>query len=149
MEKGKTVHKTIQINAPALVVWQAITNPELITQWFSADAEILFVTTWQPGSPLHLQGMWNNVPLDDKGTILAFEEGQILAYTWFSKFWRLPDEPEYYSTVQYRLEAAGDETTLFFTNSNLVTEAVYGHINYFWLLTLHRLKTFVENEIVR
>jgi len=43
---------------------------------------------------------------------------------------RLPDNPEDYSLVEFRLTPAGDQTILTLTQSNLVAEAAYEHARF-------------------
>src|SRR3954454_1747710 len=99
MTSGKIVNKTITINAPVSKVWEALTNPELVREWLSAERTTAVVSDWQVGSPLIFTGTWHRIKYADKGTILKLEREQALEYSYWSKFSKLPDSPENYSVI--------------------------------------------------
>ena len=59
---------SVMINAPVERVWEALTVPEQIKQWFfGVDTE----SDWKAGSALVHRGEWKGKPYVDKGKILG------------------------------------------------------------------------------
>ena len=64
------VTRSITIEAPADEVWNAITTPDVIKQWFfGVDTE----TDWTVGSPIVHTGEWQGRPYRDKGEIVRID----------------------------------------------------------------------------
>lgn len=111
-----TVTSTIAIDAPAVLVWDVLTDPEQ-TQKYMFGCEAL--SDWKPGSPLLWQGMWENREMVFvKGTIVAIDPTTLLAYTTFDPNSTLPDIPENYVTVTYRLIETNNQTRLTVTQGD-------------------------------
>ena len=95
---------SITIAAPIDEVWQAITTPELIKQWFfGVDTE----SDWKPGSHLIHRGEWQGKPYVDKGEILKIEPPALLVHTHWSEVSGVPDAPENYQEVTPGAEGRG------------------------------------------
>ena len=92
------------------------------------------------------KGTWHNRAYEDKGTIIAFEPERLFRYTFWSHLSQIPDVPENYSVVEFRLAPEGDRTELTLTQNNFVSDTIYRHSNYYWTLTLDRLKKTIENR---
>lgn len=138
------VSKTIEINAPRALVWDALINPGKLNLWM-ADGDFEIITDWKVGSEVHVKaGKYYTA----KGIILQFEPGKILEYTSWSQIMRLKDEPGNYSHITFRLSADGNATLLELTHNNLVAEASYEHSNFYWFTALEELKKLVENTPV-
>ena len=58
------------ISAPASRVWDALTNPEIIKQYFFGTQAI---SDWKEGSSLEFKGEWEGKKYLDKGIILKSE----------------------------------------------------------------------------
>lgn len=142
MTFGRIVSKSININASSSKVWEALTNPNLMKQWMM-DAEIEIKTNWEPGSPIIISGKMNG-HFEYKGTILQFEPEKILRYNSWTKISRLPDLPENYSVIEFRL-TEGNQTELTVIQSNLIAEAAYEHANFYWTSALNVLKHIAES----
>jgi len=100
---------SITINAPAAKVWEALTTPKLIKQWFlGVDTE----STWKKGGPLVHRGTYNGKPYEDKGKILDIEAAKRLVHTHWSAGSGKPDAPENYETVTYTLTEKKGATEL-------------------------------------
>jgi len=55
MKTELTLKKSYSIKAPASKVWDALTKPELIKQYFfGTETE----ATWKKGSPIFFRGEW-------------------------------------------------------------------------------------------
>lgn len=142
MSKVFTARSTIQINAPASRVWEALVNPELIRQYLF-DTQV--TTDWKVGSPIIYKGVWEGKPFEDKGTILEIEPETRLVSTYWSAFSGLPDSPEHYQTVHYELNPnGGTHTVLTVTQDNIRSEKDVPRFEQNWNMTLKAIKKVVE-----
>jgi uncharacterized protein YndB with AHSA1/START domain len=137
--------KTVHINAPTSTVWQALTTPELMQKWMSEN-ELHIVTDWQIGHPMIIRSKLHGARFENKGTVLQFEPEQVLEYSHLSSASRLPDLPESYSTLEFRLTPAQGGTSLAFTTRNFPTETIYKHMAFYWNVTLEILKKKLEEK---
>ena len=129
------------ISAPASAVWDALTNPSLIKQYFfGTDA----VSDWKEGSPLEFKGEWNGKQYTDKGVILKSEPAKLFQYTYLSSFSGLPDVPENYANITYELFEDNGETTLNVKQENVANEDARKHSEENWELVLKNLKNLLE-----
>jgi uncharacterized protein YndB with AHSA1/START domain len=110
----KITYKTI-INAPKEKVWDALTNPDIIKQYFFGTE---LITSWEIGSEIIFQGSWEGQSYRDKGTILEYIKDEKLAYSYLSNWSGKEDLPENYLWVSYEVkEISGDtELTIYQTN---------------------------------
>jgi uncharacterized protein YndB with AHSA1/START domain len=142
----KIMTKAVNINAPISQVWQILTAPELMKKWMMPDLEIDIITSWKIGSPLVIRGNMNGKNFENKGTVLEFEPEQSLQYSHLSSISRLPDRPENYSIVAFRLEPMEHQTILELTLRNFPTESIYKHLAFYWNVTLEILKKMIEEQ---
>jgi uncharacterized protein YndB with AHSA1/START domain len=142
---SKIVSKTILINAPTLKVWETLTNPELMKKWMS-ETEINIITDWKIGNPIIMRGSLHRINFENKGIVLQFEPEKILQYSHLSSLSRLPDKPENYSIIEFRLAPIKNQTMLTLTVSNFPTETIYKHLAFYWNVTLEILKRMIENN---
>ena len=141
------VSKTVRINAPTTVVWEAVTNPELMKKWMAdSETEIKIITDWKVDSPMTIRGRLHRVKFENKGTLLTFEPEKILRYSHLSSLSRLPDEPESYTILEFNLASINSQTELTFTASNFPTETIYKHFAFYWNVTLELLKKMIEGD---
>ncbi len=143
MYKKITAKASISIKAGADEVWDALTNPDKIKQYFFGTNAI---SDWKKGSSLKFTGEWEGKKYEDKGTILDSEPGKLFRYTYWSSMGKLEDKPENYATVTYELVPAGNETTLNITQDNVETEESREHSESNWQWILTELKKFVEER---
>lgn len=109
MENNITGSAGITINAPASKVWEALTTPEVIKQYFfGTDA----VSDWKVGSPLIFKGEWQGKQYQDKGTILESVPQKIFKYDYWSSMSGIEDKPENYVIITYELSEKDNATTL-------------------------------------
>jgi uncharacterized protein YndB with AHSA1/START domain len=144
MDSDKIVNKTVTINAPAAKVWELLSNPELTTKWLTEEGTTIVTSDWKVGNPITFSGTWHGIAYEDKGTILQVETEKVLTYSYWSKFSRLPDSPENYSVIEFRLEPAEKQTIITLIHSNLVAKGMYGHSNFYWAIALNRMKKLIE-----
>ncbi len=63
MDNGIIAHIAIDIKAPLAKVWEALTNPEIISQYmFGAEV----TSDWQVGSDIYWRGEWKGKSFEDK-----------------------------------------------------------------------------------
>ena len=143
MSKKLTAKASIAIEAGADKVWDALTNPDKIKQYFFGTNAI---SDWKKGSSLKFTGEWEGKKYEDKGTILDSEPGKLFRYTYWSSMGKLEDKPENYATVTYELVPAGNETILNITQDNVETAESREHSESNWQWILTELKKFVEEK---
>ena len=142
MIPDKTLKKTININAPTSKVWSALTNPDLIKEWLFGTKVI---SDWKVGSQILFTGNWQGTDYADKGTILRFDIEKVFQHNYWSGFSGLPDSPENYSVITFKLTQNGNTTILTLTQqSNFATETTYEHSDKNWDMTLELLKKIIE-----
>ncbi len=144
---SKKFNKAVTINASTSQVWHILTTPELMKKWMiSDDIEINIIIDWKVGSPMVIRGNMNGKNFENNGTVLQFETEKTLRYSHLSSISRLPDQPESYSIVEFRLQPVESQTILSLTVSNFPTESIYKHLAFYWNVTLEVLKRMIENK---
>ncbi len=137
-----TTEASITIDASAGEVWEALTTPSLIKQWFfGVDTE----TDWVEGSPIVHRGEYQGKPYEDKGTILKFEPGRRLVHTHWSPVSGLPDSPENYQEVSWVLSEQDGKTELTISEVNLPSEEARAVSEQGWRTALAGLKDLLES----
>lgn len=142
-----TISRTIRIHASASTVWKALTDPRCIEQWISDDAIVVELEP-KTGGAIRMHGDFHAFPLENKGTVLAFEPNGRFVYTFWSNLTQLPDVPENYFTIAFRLTADGDTTTLELLQSNLINEVILKHWEMYWNVTLELIRKIAEKAAV-
>jgi uncharacterized protein YndB with AHSA1/START domain len=129
------------IAAPASRVWNALTSPELIKQYFFGTEA---VSDWKEGSTLEFRGEWEGKKYLDKGVILKSEEPKLFQYTYLSSFSNLPDAPENYANISYELIEEDGETMLTIKQENVANEESRKQSEENWAYVLKNLKDLLE-----
>lgn len=142
-----TASASVVVDAPRQRVWEALTDPELVRQYFmGADV----ATDWQVGHPITFTGMWKDKPFEDKGEILSFEPQQSMSYSHWSPLSGTDDVPANYHVVRITLDDAEDGTRVTLEQSNLsgeITDADRQSRDDYeknWQATLEGLKKVAE-----
>ena len=139
--KAVVAHAEVSIAAPPDRVWQAMTDPLAVSEYFlGATVD----TDWQPGSTITWRGEWQGKPFEDKGKIVQAEPPHRLVLTHFSPMTGQSDLPENYHTISYELTAAGDQTHVSLDQDNNRDEAEAAHASSNWESMLQDLKKIVE-----
>lgn len=143
MSFAKEIHKKIRINAPVSKVWNVMTKPETMKLWLWEN-EVDVISDWCEGSNLLFKGTFHDMPYTDKGVILKLEKERVFRYMYWSHLSQLPDKPENYQEIEFNLIAGDGYTELMLTCHNSINEAIYGHWNFYWTVTLGILKKVIE-----
>src|SRR5882724_6238731 len=109
MKSNITGEVNATINAPVSKVWEALTKPEIIKQYFFDTNTI---TDWKVGSSIKFEGVWEGKSYQDKGTVLVFEPQKKISYSYWSSMSGIEDKPENYVTVTYELSEENSKTKL-------------------------------------
>ena len=142
---SKVFNKEVIINAGPAEVWDAISRPELMTQWMS-ETEIQVITDWKIGNPVIIKGDWYKTGFENGGVVLEYEQERKLRYSHLSSLSRLPNKPENYCVIGFELTPVDGRTTLKLEVSNFPTEVIYKHMAFYWNVALELLKKFVERR---
>jgi uncharacterized protein YndB with AHSA1/START domain len=140
-EKKLVLEKSIELKADVSKVWDALTNPEVIKQYFFGTEA---VSDWKEGSPLYFKGVWEGKEYMDKGTILKLESGKLLHYNYWSSFSGTKDVPENYANITYKLSSGKGVTILTIIQDNIETEESRQHSDQNWGMVLEGLRKIVE-----
>lgn len=116
MENRLFVKNTINIEASAADVWDALTNPGQTKKYmFGCET----VSDWNKGSTLLWQGNYEGKDMVFvKGEIIDIKPGKFLAYTVIDPNSAIDDIPENYLTVTYELIQEEDHTILNVTQGD-------------------------------
>jgi uncharacterized protein YndB with AHSA1/START domain len=137
------ISKTIDINAPAEKVWNALTTPQLIKQYlFGTEA----ISNWTPGSSIVFHGQWQGKTYEDKGKIIAAIPNRLLHHTYWSSMSGSEDKPENYVNVKYKLTPENGHTTLTLTQDGVKTEESKKHLEENWSKVVEGLKKVAEGK---
>jgi len=138
-----TAKQSITLVASKSKVWDALTKPELVKQYFfGTNVE----STWKKGSPIRFTGEWEGKPYEDKGTILDIEKEKLLKYSYFSSFTGKPDVPENYHNVTYKLNDRGGNTEFTVEQEGLESEDAAQHTAQNWASIMQELRKLLEKS---
>lgn len=135
----KIQYKSI-IKAPLEKVWEALTSPEIVKQYFF-DTDL--VTTWEIESPIYFQGEWEGQKYQDKGKVLEYEHNKRLAFSYLSNWSGKEDLSENYLWVSYEVEPDGNYTVLTIHQTNYDEERAK-HSEKNWASVVNEMKKNVE-----
>lgn len=142
MDKKFIAKVVTTINAPASKVWQALVNPEII-KLYLFNTEV--ISDWKVGSPITYNGEWEGKAFEDKGEILKIETEKVLKSTHWSPLSGVPDSPENYHTVTYRLSDRGESTEVTIMQDNNASEEEKTHSEKNWETVLAGMKKVLED----
>ncbi|WP_315824162.1 SRPBCC domain-containing protein [Paraflavitalea speifideaquila] len=137
----KSINKSIEINTAASKVWNALINPDIITQ-FLPGVEV--ITDWKVGSELIFVYDQAGNQVRDKGIILDFVPTHLLRYTYWTPYSGLEDHPEHYTTITYSLSEENNKTLLTVNQINFNCEQWWQNSLAGWDDVLATIKEIVE-----
>lgn len=118
-----TATASVIVDRPRHRVWQALTDPKLVPEYFMGAT---VSTDWQVGHPITFTGTWKDKPFEDKGKIITFTPEKEMTYSHWSPLSGTDDEPDNYHVVHIALADTDHGTKVTLEQSNLngeVTEA--------------------------
>lgn len=132
---------SITINARISQVWNALIDPELISEYFFGTEAI---STWEVGEPILFKGIWEGMPYEDKGIILKMDVEKEFQYSYWSSFSGTEDVPENYAIITYRVVTKGKGTVLTVVQTGFKTEEQKEHAKQNWNMVLENIKSILE-----
>jgi len=136
----QTISVGVEIDAPRDQVWNALTDPEIVRQYFFGTT---LETTWEPGTPITWSGDYDGHSYQDRGEVLEVVPGERLVMTHFSPVSGGEDVPENYHRLEYRLKDLGGATYLSLDQDNTPAGSVE-EFRANWEQMLANLKEVVE-----
>jgi uncharacterized protein YndB with AHSA1/START domain len=143
MDTSLIAKANVIIHKPAAKVWDALTNPHIIKQYFFGTNAI---SDWKVGSELIFRGEWEGKTYEDKGTILESVPNKLLKYTYLSSMSGLEDKPENYANITYELQEEVGKTMLSITQDNIANEKAREHSAQNWQYVLNSMKELLEKQ---
>lgn len=132
---------SILVAVPAERVWTALTDPDIVKEYFLGTH---VASTWSEGDPVTFTGEWKGKSYQDKGIVLENRPNELLRISHYSPLTGLPDVPENYHTVEYRLAVAPGGTQVTITQGNNKSDAEADESAKLWEMVLGNLKELLE-----
>jgi uncharacterized protein YndB with AHSA1/START domain len=134
---------SMSTSAEPEAVWRALTDPELVKQYFFGTH---VETDWQEGSPITYRGEWEGRPYEDKGVVLEVDRPRRLVTSFFSPSSGLPDVPENYQTVIFQITATQDGSSVIVTQDNNRDAEAAEHSSANWQMVLDGLASLLSDQ---
>lgn len=136
MNKDLAVSESVEVNVPPSKVWEALTKPELISEYLFGTNT---TTDWKPGSKINFEGEYEGTKYNDHGVVMENDPEKLLSYTYWSSMTGLEDKPENYSLVTYKIDRIDDNRSKFtWVQQGFKDEKSYEH-------TKTSMKSFLES----
>jgi uncharacterized protein YndB with AHSA1/START domain len=137
----ETAKISLFIHASSDQVWQGLTDPVIVKQYFFGTN---VVSTWQLGAPIYFRGEWEGKSYEDKGLILSIDPGKHLTYSYWSSMSGTPDLPENYRNVTYQLTTENGGTKLEVLQESDADKKEHSESN--WKMIFGGLKKILEQK---
>jgi uncharacterized protein YndB with AHSA1/START domain len=136
-----TSKTTVTFNAPIEKVWQGVTDPAIVKQYFFGTN---LKSDWQVGSPITFSGEWEGHKYEDHGIILDIDQPRLLKYSYWSSMSGTEDTPENYNDITYDLSENNGTTTLIITQEGVKDQEAADHSEQNWTSVFEGLKKIIE-----
>lgn len=136
-----TVQKVIQINASPIAVFDAISDPNKIVQYYPVDA---VRSDSRSGGQIIFEGKVDGHAFTDYGVIDIFVPPCEFGYSYWSDNHGTERLPENHMTIRYLLSGTEQGTRLILEHKNLLTEERRNMMTSVWDFLLAQLKSYVE-----
>ena len=117
--KTFSIEKTIAIDAPAHIVFEALTNSDLIVRYYPLEEVI---SNWKIGSEIVCKGSIEGQSFTDYGKIDSLTPNEEFQYTYWSTNHGTKRTPENCLTICYTLLQADNGTNLKLKQKNIKSE---------------------------
>ncbi len=145
MKNNIKAEVSISINGTISDVWNALTKPEIIRQYFFDTNTI---TNWEIGGPIKFIGEWKGKFYEDKGTILDIVTNKLIKFAYWSSMSGIEDRAEDYVIITYLLSGEDQNVQLTVLQENIPDENMKSHAEENWNKVLQGLKKVVEEKTV-
>ncbi|HTE02245.1 MAG TPA: SRPBCC family protein [Mucilaginibacter sp.] len=141
----ESLSTSISINATAAKVWQVLTDPAIVKQYFFGTN---VKSDWKKGSPIIWEGEWEGKTYQDTGTILDIDPGKFVKYNYWSSMSGTENKPENYADITYKLAEEGSKTVLTITQENIKNKEAKEHSEQNWQSVFGKMKEMIENKSI-
>jgi len=131
----------VTFKAPIEKVWQGITDPAMVKQYFFGTT---LKSDWKVGSPITFSGEWEGHKYEDGGTILAIDAPRYLKYSYWSSMSGTENKPENYNNITSELSEKDGITTLVITQDGVKNQEAADHSEENWKSVFDGLKKMIE-----
>jgi uncharacterized protein YndB with AHSA1/START domain len=132
---------TVTFKAPIDKVWQGLTDPTMVKQYFFGTT---LKSDWKVGSPITFSGEWEGHKYEDGGIILDIDAPKLLKYSYWSSMSGTENKPENYNDITYQLSEADGITTLIITQEGVKNQEAAEHSEGNWTSIFDGLKKMIE-----
>jgi uncharacterized protein YndB with AHSA1/START domain len=136
-----TLKTTITFKASIAKVWDGLTDPEIVKQYFFGT---ILKSDWKVGSRISFSGEWEGHKYEDGGVILEIDIPRLLKYTYWSSMMGIEDKPENYYNITYELNESDGITTLTITQDGVKNQEAADHSEQNWKSVFDGLKKIIE-----
>jgi uncharacterized protein YndB with AHSA1/START domain len=136
-----TLKTTITFKASIVKVWQGLTDPAMVKQYFFGTE---LKSDWQVGGPITFSGEWEGHKYEDGGIILDIDAPKLLKYTYWSSMSGTENKPENYNNITYELAENDGITTLVITQDGVKNQEAADHSEQNWTSVFDGLKKLIE-----
>jgi len=138
-----TLKTKIIFEAPISKVWQGITDPAIVKQYFFGTN---LKSDWKVGSRITFSGEWEGHKYEDGGTILEIDPPKLLKYTYWSSMSGTEDKPENYNNITSELSENEGVTTLTITQEGVKNQQAIEHSEQNWQSVFDGLKKILAEN---
>jgi uncharacterized protein YndB with AHSA1/START domain len=136
-----TLKTKVTFNAPISKVWQGLTDPAIVKQYFFGTN---VKSDFKVGSPITFSGEWDGKAYEDGGVILDIDPPKLLKYTYWSSMSGTENKPENYNNITYELNESNGITTLVITQDGVKSQEALEHSEQNWTSVFDGLKKIIE-----
>ena len=138
-----TQNTKITFKAPIAEVWNGLTDPAVVKQYFFGTN---LKSDWKVGSPITFSGEWDGKTYVDKGIILDINAPGLLKYSYWSSMSGTEDQPENYNNITYELSEFERTTTLVIIQEGVKNKEAAEHSEQMWTSVFDGLKKILEKN---
>ncbi|BAU53599.1 SRPBCC family protein [Mucilaginibacter gotjawali] len=138
-----TLKTTITFNEPIEKVWQGLTDPGIVKQYFfGTDLK----SDFKKGSRITFSGEWGGKTYEDGGVIVEIDAPKLLKYTYWSSMSGTEDKPENYNNITYELHELDGVTALVIIQEGVKNQQALEHSEQNWKTVFDGLKEILKKD---